>query len=156
MKLHTESAACRARASCADCQDPGVTGIRFRLTRRAAGYTDLPADGAVLPCPWGQNPPPLVTADSGGPGTELKNLLARLGFKSGSECACNRHARQMNEWGVRGCDHEDRIAQIVDWLDEEARTRGVPFSRLAARLLVRTSIRRARKAEIRRGQGGEG
>lgn len=156
MKLHTESAACHTRAHCAACQSPGAEGVQFRLSRRSAGYTDLPANGAVLPCPHGQKPPPLITADSGGPGTELKRLLGRLGIQSGSACACNRHAIEMNRLGVEGCSLVEKQTEIVDWLEAEAETRGMPFNRLAGRLLVRAAVRAARRAQIRHGGGGRG
>lgn len=158
MKLHTESAACHTRAHCAACQDPGAAGVMFRLSRRSAGYLDLPANGAVLPCPHGQKPPPIVTADSGGPGTELKRLLARRPFRfvAGSSCACNRHAVQMNVWGVTECSKEERVAEIVDWLEAEAQTRGLPFSRTAGRVLVWIAVRAAARAQIRHGGAGRG
>lgn len=166
MKLHVESGACHARASCADCQDPGATGVTYRLTRRSAGYLDLPANGAVLPCPHGQKPPPIVTADSGGPGTELRKLLKSfLGIEASPTCTCNRHAVQMNQWGPDEC--QARTPEIVDWLEaeyerraEEARAAGTlfpfPFTRIGARILVGAAIRRARRAQIRHGGAGRG
>lgn len=58
----------------------------------------------------------------GHPGTELKKLLAMLGFTAKSGCKCNSKARQMDTWGVAGCRaHED---EIVAWLREEQKKAG--------------------------------
>jgi len=80
---------------------------------------------------------------SGGPGTELKKLLKRIGITAKPNCSCNARARQMDAAGVAWC--RANVAMIVDWLAEEAARRKLPFSRLAASTLVRLAIRRAEK-----------
>lgn len=80
-----------------------------------------------------------------GPGTELKNLLAKFGIKSGATCQCNAHAAQMNLWGPDECDR--RIDQILVWLHEEASRKRMPFIEPLARILVRRAISNARKRQ---------
>lgn len=78
-----------------------------------------------------------------GPGTELKKLLSRVGINSQPGCSCNARATQMNLWGADVC--ERREDEIVGWLREEAAKRGLPFIDAAGRMLVRRSIKNARK-----------
>lgn len=81
----------------------------------------------------------------GGPGTELSAILAGWPFyiQSTPTCPCKRHAEVMDAWGCDQC--EARIEEIVGWLRQEAVGRGLPFSELVARSLVRRAISRARK-----------
>ena len=85
---------------------------------------------------------------SGGPGTELKRLLKRLGIKPDGTCNCEHHAAQMDAWGPDGC--EENMDAVVGWLEKEARKRCLPFVRFGAEQLVRLAIRRARRKEARR------
>jgi len=79
----------------------------------------------------------------GGPGTELKKLLKKIGITSSPTCACNAHARTMDEWGAEKC--AANIPVIVGWLREEAAKRKLPFVDFAATMLVKRAIRRAGK-----------
>jgi len=79
----------------------------------------------------------------GGPGTELKGLLAMIGIRSSPTCGCNAKAREMDEMGPELC--RQKTAEIVGWLQEEAGRRKLPFSRFAARKLVQTAIARAER-----------
>jgi hypothetical protein len=84
----------------------------------------------------------------GGPGTELKKLLAGWPFylTSTPDCACNARAAEMDrrEQEAHGwCG--DNIDTIVGWLREQAQARGLPFLDAAGRMLVRRAIRNARK-----------
>jgi hypothetical protein len=79
----------------------------------------------------------------GGPGTELSAILGTLGLAPLEGCKCKKRARQMDEWGPDGC--ERNIDAIVGWLEEEAKSRKLPFIRWGAKTLVRVAIRRARK-----------
>lgn len=79
----------------------------------------------------------------GGPGTELKTLLARIGITAKPGCACTQRAKVMNE---RGCDWcEQNLEKIDSWLAEEAGKRKLPYLSLAGKALIRMAIRRARK-----------
>jgi len=80
-----------------------------------------------------------------GPGTELKRLLAGFPFyiKTTPNCRCNARARQMDVWGIEGC--EERADLIVGWLKEEAERRNLLFIDAAGRLLLRKAIAAARK-----------
>jgi hypothetical protein len=69
-----------------------------------------------------------------GPGTELKRILANLGYEASAACACNAYARQMDSWGVDGC--WDQFDEILDWLATEAARRGEGFYRPAAGFVV--------------------
>lgn len=99
----------------------------------------------------GFNPVPPVQAAyphlNGGPGTELKKLLARIGITATPNCSCNARARAMdaNEAREPGwC--EAHLDEIVGWLREEAEKRGLPFLDVAGRILVRRAIRNAKAA----------
>jgi hypothetical protein len=85
-------------------------------------------------------PPPIPT---GGPGAELKKLLARVGITATPNCACNARAAEMDRQGVEWC--EANLDTIVGWLREQAEARGLPFLDVAGRMLVRRAIRNARK-----------
>lgn len=79
----------------------------------------------------------------GGPGTELKALLGKIGIRSTPTCSCNANARQMDAWGADQC--ESREDEIVGWLRDQAAARKLPFADFAARQLIRLAIRRARR-----------
>jgi hypothetical protein len=85
---------------------------------------------------------------AGGPGSELKLLLAGwpLRIVATKSCSCNKRAAIMDENELREpgwC--EKNIDTIVGWLREEAAKRGLPFLDAAGRLLVKRAIRNARK-----------
>lgn len=109
-------------------------------------YTKSRTAGVLCPV----NSSPIVAAmpwqPSGGPGTELKTLLAGWPFHITPRpgCRCEEYAAQMDAWGADEC--ERRLPQIVGWLRDEATARGLPFVDAAGRLLVRRALHRARKA----------
>lgn len=78
---------------------------------------------------------------TGGAGTELKKLLARIGITPSKECKCNARARAMDVRGIAWC--RANVETIVDWLQEAAADRGLPFVRLAGWAIVNLAIRRA-------------
>jgi hypothetical protein len=77
-----------------------------------------------------------------GPGTELKHLLRKIGIVAKS-CKCNSHTKKMDEKGPEWC--LKNIDLIVDWLEEEAEDRGLPFTRVGAKILVKWAIRNAKR-----------
>jgi len=77
----------------------------------------------------------------GKPGTTLASMLLAIGIRRES-CDCKRHAEQMDAWGPDGC--ASRIAEIVGWLRDESKKRGLLFVERAARSLVRVAIWRSR------------
>lgn len=81
----------------------------------------------------------------GGPGTELKLLLRRVGIVETGGCNCRTRALVMDSEGPDWC--EEHLGLIVDWLAEEARRRKLPFVRVLGCLLVRRAIRNARKKQ---------
>jgi hypothetical protein len=80
-----------------------------------------------------------------GPGTELKLLLASLGFAGKRGCKCGRRAAYMDAMGCDWC--EQNTPKIVGWLREEHKRQGsiVPFATPVVDQMVRLAIRRARK-----------
>lgn len=80
----------------------------------------------------------------GGPGTELKKLLAKIGITATPGCSCNRRASTMDSKGVEWC--EAHLEEIVGWLREEATKRRLPFVDMAGRILVRRAIANAKRA----------
>jgi hypothetical protein len=82
---------------------------------------------------------------AGGPGTELKKLLSRVGITSTPTCKCNARAAEMDR---QGCDWvEANVDTVVGWLREEATKRGLPFVDMAGRMLVKRAIKNARKQD---------
>lgn len=81
-----------------------------------------------------------------GPGTELKQLLERVGITSAPDCSCNARAAEMDRQGVEWC--QANIETIVGWLREQAEARGLPFLDLAGRMLVRRAIRNAERRTL--------
>jgi hypothetical protein len=100
---------------------------------------------AGMICPVNAGPIRVPVPRPRGPGTEMKALLAGwpLYITASENCPCNRHAAQMDAWGVDGC--AARQDRIVGWLRAEASKRGLPFVDAAGRMLVRRAISRARK-----------
>ena len=105
----------------------------------------------------------------GGPGIELKRLLAKVGIVAKPKCKCMTRAAEMDRNGPDWC--ESNLDKIVGWLREEYKARHkvyakrlaaheadaaqpkpeplsvwmrLPFSETAARQIVRLAIRRAR------------
>lgn len=85
-----------------------------------------------------------------GPGTELKRLIGLTGIKVEADCNCNKHAKLMDQRGPDWC--EKNLELIVDWLEEEAEKIGLPFVRLAGKLIVKRAIRNSRKQQKKTGQ----
>ncbi len=82
---------------------------------------------------------------SGGPGTELKNLIAKFGLKPGLNCKCGQHIREMDIKGIEWCT--ENIPTITGWLHEEAQRAKLPFTEIGAKLLIRKAIRNASKKQ---------
>jgi hypothetical protein len=89
---------------------------------------------------------------AGGPGTELKKLLGKIGITASPTCSCNARARQMDERGIQWC--RDNLDEIAGWLAEEAKKRNLPFVRFAGKKLVQLAISRAEKAGRAGGRPG--
>ena len=83
----------------------------------------------------------------GGPGSELSDILERLGMAQVEGCKCKGRARQMDKWGPEECLR--RIDEIVGWLEEEAKNRKLPFFRWPAKTLVKVAIHRSQKHKTR-------
>lgn len=80
---------------------------------------------------------------AGGPGTELKALLAKVGITATPDCSCNKRAKEMDDNGVQWCRENEEL--ILSWLKEESDRRGLPFVALAAKMLIRRAVRNAEK-----------
>jgi hypothetical protein len=83
---------------------------------------------------------------SRGPGTELRKMLASIGIHPrGEKCKCNEHAHEMDRQGPDWC--EENLESIIDWLEAEAKTRGLVgmlFNRPTARIAIKRAIARSR------------
>jgi hypothetical protein len=125
------------------------------------GPTSFECRSAKTPCPGVVAvvmPSPLTTVAAntaqsvatkgGGPGTELKAMLAQVGIVASPSCSCNLYAAEMDRHGPDWC--ERHIDTIVDWMALEAKRRGLPMPRLVGLHLVRRAIRRARRAQVSR------
>lgn len=80
---------------------------------------------------------------NGGPGTELSKMLSKIGISEIPGCGCRFKGRIMDVEGADWCDKH--IEEILDWLEEEALRRGLPFIRIIARKIVRIAIKRSRR-----------
>ena len=109
-----------------------------RFTRNALRERILQKSGVSGP------PPKLKLKIVPQPGTELANMLDRIGIKYTPTCSCRDKARAMDIRGVEWC--RKNIDRIVDWLAEEAKERKLPFVRMAGKALVTLAIRRSIKA----------
>lgn len=80
--------------------------------------------------------------EKAGAGTELKKMLAKIGFGVSEDCKCTRHARVMDEKGTDWC--EANIDLICSWLMEESEKKGwgaTVAAKLAAPKLVKRAIK---------------
>jgi len=109
-----------------------MTLHRLRVAAKRAGLP-LPVSDAV-------------PVSGGGAGSELRKMLGSIGIHPrGEKCKCNEHAAEMDRRGPEWC--AENIESILDWLEGEAKTRGLVgmlFVRSAARLVVNRAIARAR------------
>jgi len=110
---------------------------------------------ACLRCPYADKPnrveqprngKPIATEQisTGGPGTELKKLLGKMGINPKGPCECEQQAIMMDQRGPDWC--EKNIEKIVDVMKKEARRRRLPFVPAGARLLIRRAIRNSRRS----------
>lgn len=80
----------------------------------------------------------------GGPGTELKKLLSKIGIRPTSDCKCHKRAAMMDAYGADWC--EQNTEKVVGWLKEESNRRGLPFIKSAGRILIRRAIKNSRRS----------
>lgn len=92
-------------------------------------------------------PPPPRKQLVGRPGTELKAMLGKIGIRASAGCSCNQKALIMDSWGPDLCE-ENLDSHIIPWLREEAEKRKLPFIEIAARLLVKRAIAKARRKMV--------
>jgi hypothetical protein len=78
-----------------------------------------------------------------GPGAYLKEMFSWFFLNATADCPCEEHAAQMDAWGPDGCS--ERMETILDWIQEEATRRRLPFSRILTERLVRICIWRSRR-----------
>jgi len=75
-----------------------------------------------------------------GVGTELKSFLANFGIKTTPSCRCTSRAIEMNFRGLDWCKKNREL--ITDWLEEEAKSRKLPFVRFVGKKAVDIAIKR--------------
>ena len=91
--------------------------------------------------------PQTLEQDPNGPGTILTGMISALGIKSTSNCACRRHALQMNNEGPDWC--EQNIETILAWLKDESNKRKLPYVDTVARVMVNRAISKSRKLKAK-------
>jgi hypothetical protein len=103
---------------------------------------------SILEKPQHKNPVPravpIFLSYPYGPGTMLSQILETVGIKAAPNCGCKRKALTMNINGNEWC--EQNIETIIDWLEEEAKKRNLPFLRTAGKLLVKRAVSMSRRA----------
>lgn len=119
-----------------------------RINSAVAAWDASVLEQAVTPMATGRKSRPLPESihppPKGGPGTELKALLAGWPFRitSSPTCSCNARAHAMDVWGPDECERQMPV--IIQWLREQAASRKLPFVEFAARAMVKLAIARAR------------
>lgn len=113
------------RANWQNWTDPGFKDAPadavLHWSGAGGGRNDRAKDMARVARPFLPAPAPRPQAVGGGPGTELKALLAEAGFEAGN-CTCNSRAAQMDAWGPAAC--RERRDEIVGWMKEAYRRLG--------------------------------
>lgn len=92
--------------------------LRENRNWKVAYHTDMQYGLTVLSCNESDFPHGGIHLPGDGPGTELKKILAGIGITASESCDCNAKARQMDVWGVDGCNENFDV--IVNWLREGA------------------------------------
>jgi hypothetical protein len=87
--------------------------------------------------------PPTLESVPNGPGSVLSGMISAMGIKSTPNCSCRRHAIEMNTHGPEWC--EENLGTILEWLNEEAKKRNLPFVRTVAKLIVQRAINKSRR-----------
>jgi hypothetical protein len=125
--------------NCVSDIDPGNVDNNFNIVAGDATQSGYCCDGVCSeePCPE-----PLAVKLTLGPGSILKAMLAKMGILATARCKCAKMARQMDAWGQESLNHLDEIADVME---ETAKKRGLPFSRTAAKLMIRIACWRARR-----------
>lgn len=130
------------------CPRHGIKKYRRQVElcqQRGKYWLAWEADGGALAATRARQKP------HGGPGTELKAIIARwqrrlpwFDLSPRQGCDCANTARMMDRWGCDRCS--EKIGEILDKLEAEAVKRHltVPFRRTIARSMVKLAIRRAR------------
>ena len=95
--------------------------------------------------------PKTLESDPDGPGAILAGMISAMGIKSTPNCSCKRHALEMNNNGPDWC--EENLGTILDWLNEEAKKRNLPFVRTVAKLMVQRAINKSRRLKKKKQNG---
>jgi len=85
----------------------------------------------------------MVALPTSGPGTELKALLSTMGIHASPTCKCNKMAIQMDNWGSE--ESLKHIEEIVDVMEETAKSRNMFFIRAVGRSLVKVACWKANR-----------
>jgi hypothetical protein len=125
--------------NCVSDIDPGNVDNNFNIVAGDSTQPGYCCDGV---CSEEECPEPLAVKLTLGPGSILKAMLAKMGIKATAKCKCAKMARQMDAWGQESLNHLDEIADVME---ETAKKRGLPFSRTAAKLMIRIACWRARR-----------
>lgn len=85
-----------------------------------------------------------------GPGTALRGLLKKAGFKERTGCDCKKYARKMDQAGVEWC--EDNQPTILRWLIRSARRQRLPFVHAVAYRFIQEAISIAKQGDKKMGK----
>ena len=129
---------------CSDTATPETGSFNRVTTSLSFGKIrkERPEDLQAAKTAWGHllqrtQPEPFL----GGPGTILKALLGTIGFRPCE--TCRGYATKMDREGPDWCT--DNEETILDWLQKNAKKRGVPFIRSVGRVVLRRAIKQSRK-----------
>lgn len=87
--------------------------------------------------------PRTLEDDPYGPGSILASMFSAIGIKSSPTCSCKRHALEMNTRGIEWC--EQNVDTICGWLEEECKSRKIPYVETVAKMVVNRAISKAKK-----------
>lgn len=124
---------------CSVCGNPAATRLLRRNCGPARQLTEAEASAIISGLQRGVE---VQSKWVGGPGTELKKLLAKFGIVATPGCSCNAMAARMDAAGPDGA--EAMIDEVLAVMKQEAGRRGLPWVEMAARVLVKRAIRNAR------------
>ena len=91
-----------------------------------------------------------------GPGTAIKRMFSLMLVDASPDCLCHKRAEYLDVVGYRWA--MDNIETVVDWFEDEAKNRGMPFEREIAKRLAVVAMKRGvdRNARLRTSQQGHG
>lgn len=75
-----------------------------------------------------------------GPGTAIKEMFSLMLIDAKPDCLCHQRAQYLDILGYRWA--MQNIDTVIDWFEDEAKNRGMPFEREVAKRLAIVAMKR--------------